>query len=425
MLNCYHQVSSIWQILLLVCSQFTMISLAGCLIILYKWHGKKRNLLLMGMALLVNIVMYVFMQLNSRITGNLQSRSIHIPCIVLILILGGSLVWSAVVLLNETNHRTTINDSAIKEAFDNLPTGVCFFNTDGLPVLCNLAMHRFCFAVSGRDVQFISDLEMCQSNQYIPMEGIRKEGKLFTADDGRAWQLERRSITQESGHRYIQYIAVDVSDLQKTRMELMGENEQLRKVQSDLKRLSANVVTVTREEEILNTKMRVHDEMGRCLIAATQYLKQENQEEIPVELVSSWQKAVSMLKYNNDAPEEDMLLQIRKTCEYLNVAFIQKGELPKQEAAAYVLTCAIRECVTNAVRYAEATELYTELFENEKEAGVVVTNNGNSPTHEIVEGGGLSNLRHRVERAGGMMYVQSVPAFRLTVVIPKKNGGSL
>ena len=53
-------------------------------------------------------------------------------------------------------------------------------------------------------------------------------------------------------------------------LDLTKENEQLRKVQEDLKRLSAKVVAVTREEEILNTKMRVHDEMGRCLVASAQ-----------------------------------------------------------------------------------------------------------------------------------------------------------
>ena len=132
-----------------------------------------------------------------------------------------------------------------------------------------------------------------------------------------------------------------------------------------------------------------------------------------------------MLKYSNDTPDEDMLLQIRKTCEYVHLAFIQTGTLPKQESVAYLLTCAVRECVTNAVRYAEATELYAVFSETESEATVTVTNNGKVPERRIVEGGGLSTLRRRVERAGGAMTVQSFPEFKLTVTVPKEKEGVL
>ena len=42
-----------------------------------------------------------------------------------------------------------------------------------------------------------------------------------------------------------------------------------------------------------------------------------------------------------------------------------------------------------------------------------------------MEGGGLSTLRRRVERAGGIMTVQSFPEFKLTVTVPKEKEGVL
>ena len=90
---------------------------------------------------------------------------------------------------------------------------------------------------------------------------------------------------------------------------------------------------------------------------------------------------------------------------------------------AYLLTCTVRECVTNAVRYAEATELYVVFAETQTESSVTVTNNGRIPESPIVEGGGLSTLRRRVERAGGTMTVQSRPRFQLTVTVPKGKEG--
>lgn len=425
MMTCFYLASSVWQIVLLVISQFAVISLAAGFIMLFKRKCKLQKMIGLGTVFLLNVVLYVLMQLDSRITGAEQGLHLHIPYVVLLVITLLSLWFSTWTVLSETKNRKTINQSSIKEAFDNLPTGVCFFNEAGLPVLCNYAMHRFSFAVCGKDVQLIADLEDCLHDSFTPTANARKDGKVFILDDGRAWQLEKRNFTHENGDRYTQYIAADVTDLHKNRVELTKENEQLRMVQADLKKLSANVVAVTREEEILNTKMRVHDEMGKCLVAAQKYFREGNTEEIPDSIANSWQRAVSMLKYSNDTQEEDMMLQIRKTCEHMKVAFIQTGDLPKKESVAYLLTCAVRECVTNAVRYAQATELYVAFSETEAEAYVTISNNGKIPKSEIVEGGGLSTLRRRIERAGGRMAVQSFPKFQLTVTVPKGKEGVL
>ena len=425
MMTCFYQTSSVWQTVLLVISQFTLVSLAAGTIVLFKRKCKLMKLVRKGAVFALNAVLYVVMQLDSRLTVASQGLHLHIPYGVLLTIILLSLAYGAFAVLGETGNRKSISHSSIKEAFDNLPTGVCFFNESGLPVLCNLSMHRFSFAVCGRDVQFITDLENFRADGFVPAAGVRRDGKVFILNDGSAWQLEKRTFTHENEECYTQYVATDVTDLRKSYVELTKENERLHKVQMELKRLSANVVAVTREEEILNTKMRVHDEMGKCLMAAQKYLKEGCTESVPDSLPAAWQRAVSMLKYSNDTPDEDMLLQIRKTCEYVKLAFIQTGDLPKQERVAYLLTCAVRECVTNAVRYAEATELHAAFTENETEAMVVVTNNGKIPERQIVEGGGLSTLRHRIERAGGTMTVQSFPRFQLTVTVPKEKEGVL
>ena len=99
--------------------------------------------------------------------------------------------------------------------------------------------------------------------------------------------------------------------------------------------------------------------------------------------------------------------------------------MPVKEKIAYLLTCAVRECVTNAVRYAEATALYVDFSETIDAASVVITNNGKNPDGDIKEGGGLSTLRRRIEREGGSMVIQAQPKFRLTVTIPKDKEGVL
>lgn len=425
MLTCFFTIATFWQILLLVFSQFTLISFVVSIVVLYKRGCKPLKLTGVVTAFLINTVLYVLMQLNSRITGASQELHLHIPYAVLVVVVALSLTYNLWALISETNRRKTINRNSIKEAFDNLPAGVCFFNDAGLSVLCNTAMQRFSFSVCGRDVQIITDMEECFADGFIPSGGAKKEGTAFILPNGEVWKLNKRIFTHQNGNSYTQYTAANVTKLYNNREELKQENEHLRMVQEELKRLSANVVAVTREEEILNTKMRVHDEMGRCLLAVQKYLKDDSAEKIPESIVDSWQRAVSMLKYNNDTTDDDMLLQIRKTCESVKLDFVQIGELPKEEKIAYILICAVRECVTNAVRYAEASKLYAEFSESETEASVIVANNGIPPVGEIAEGGGLSSLRLRVERAGGEMYIQSFPEFKLTVSVPKRKEGVL
>lgn len=420
MMTDFCQISSLWQTLLLVLSQLTLVSLTAGLILLLRRGYRLPGQLAMGGVLALNAVLYVLMQLSSRLTGTGTGVTLRVPYGILLAVTALSLAFCGWLLRHEIQNRRSISQSSIKEAFDNLPTGVCFFNEAGLPVLCNLAMHRFSFAVCGRDVQFITELDTCLAEDFTPVAGTKKDGRSFLLEDGTVWQLKKRAVTHENGETYTQFLALDVTDLYGKRSELLRETEQLRKVQADLQRLSANVVAVTREEEILNTKMRVHDEMGRCLLAARTYLKEGGRDSVPDSLAASWQRAVSMLKYSNDTPDEDMLSQIRQTCAFVRLEFIQRGDLPSGEDTAYLLTCAVRECVTNAVRYADATELYADFSEDTHTASVAVTNNGRAPEREITEGGGLSTLRRRVERAGGTMTVESLPRFRLTVTVPKR-----
>ena len=425
MMNCFYEVSTPLQIVLLILSQVAIVTLLGSVLLLWRRYGEPMRFET-GAAtvlMLINVTLYIVIQLDSRLTGADHGLRLNIPYAVLLAFTLFSLVYAVCDVLKVSRGKEVVNNNSVKEAFDNLPTGVCFFNEAGLPVLCNFAMHRFSFAFCGRDVQFITDLEECLSDDFVPIKGTSRDGKAFILPDGKVWQLECRTVTQGDDNQYTQFIASDITELYKTRVELTDENAQLRKAQADLKRLSANVVAATREEEILNTKMRVHDEMGRCLVAAQKYLREGGVQAVDESVVLSWQRAVSMLRYNNESEREDILLQIRTTCQSINLEFIQSGEPPEDENIAYVLSCAVRECVTNAARYAQATELYADFTEDDVTATVTVYNNGKIPDGEITEGGGLSTLRRRVERAGGTMIVQSLPQFRLTVTVPKGKEG--
>ena len=85
-----------------------------------------------------------------------------------------------------------------------------------------------------------------------------------------------------------------------------------------------------------------------------------------------------------------------------------------------MLTAAVRECMTNSVRHAGATELRVVISCDGTAATAVITDNGKAPPSEITEGGGLSSLRAKVEKHGGTMKIRSGSGVELTVSVPLK-----
>ena len=64
------------------------------------------------------------------------------------------------------------------------------------------------------------------------------------------------------------------------------------------------------------------------------------------------------------------------------------GSLPKNEEYANIYILAMRECLTNGVCHAGATELSITMQENDDFYRIRITNNGVAPEKEVVPKGG-------------------------------------
>ena len=72
MMTCFYQASSLWQTVLLIISQLAVISLAAGAIVLFKRKCKLTKLIGTGAVFTLNAVLYIVMQLDSRLTGDAQ-----------------------------------------------------------------------------------------------------------------------------------------------------------------------------------------------------------------------------------------------------------------------------------------------------------------------------------------------------------------
>lgn len=304
--------------------------------------------------------------------------------------------------------------NAVKEGFDRLPLAVCFFNTKGIPVLCNLQMYRLSRYLLGSDLQYLGEMEMALNSPPTSVTPTERTESTFIFPDKTVWQFEKSVVTDGKGTSYIRLMAADVTELHNALLMQEQENKQLRKDAMELAELSENAQAVAREKERLSAKSALHDSLAACLTVTKQYvggnLKSVSREQI----ISEWEHSIAFRNMGKMTAKERLLSQAEKSGIKLRADGVK---LPDEYSD--ILYSAIVVTLNNAVQYAKATELHITVTQGENYYIISIRNDGIPPEKEIAEGGGLTNLRRKVEKTGGYMRVQSLPDFVLRIGVPK------
>ena len=306
--------------------------------------------------------------------------------------------------------------SAVKEALDTLPSAVCYFTPAGTIKLCNTAMYELYRKITQRDLQSLAELnEALEGCDHTT--GVIRDGNVFLFPDGHAWQYSAEKITTVQGEVYTEVIFDDVTELYEKQQELKCQSRELKKMYRELKVLSENVLEMTREQEILNLKTRLHDQMNMGVAAIRQILRQNTTSEENAAAVAQFRRAIQVLREENLYPRDDVSEFIRDA-EVSGVRVEINGELPTEVKLLKALLAVMREACINAARHADATAMYVVSEQTEAAVTLHITNDGRQPEGDITPRGGLVYLEKQITRAGGRMEIQSQPEFLLTVTLP-------
>ncbi len=316
--------------------------------------------------------------------------------------------------------RQELSRDSVKQALDMLPSGICYFTPFGSVKLCNMQMHILFRTLSQSDLQTLAELQdalaHCDAGSGVIRLSHERQTYLFP--DGKAWRYRQSEVTDEDGATYTEAIFSDVTELYHKNLELKAQIKQLSAISRELKRLSDNVLILTREKEVLSAKTKLHDYMGAGLIAIRQILH-HNQTEEAANAIDLFRQAVSAIKNDNAYPQgRSELDRFLHDAEAIGIKVNLSGELPEQEELRRVMILAMRECLTNSVRHAGATTLHVAVEKNGDSISMKITNDGKAPETEVVPKGGLHNLYRHITDCGGTMEIQSKPVFVLTVVLP-------
>lgn len=305
---------------------------------------------------------------------------------------------------------------AVKEALDTLPTAVCYFTPSGAVKLCNKAMYDLFRKIAQSDLQSFRELTQAISG-CVSTTGIIRDADVLLFPDGSAWQYSAQAVTTADGSVYTEAVFSDVTALYEKRQELQRQSGELKKMYQELKNLSEHMQEMTREQEVFNLKSRLHDQMNMGVAAIRQILRQNTTSEENAAAVRQFRRAIALLQEENADPQ-DGLTELIRDASVSGIEISITGELPQTEDALRLLLPLLREACVNAARHADAAKLYVTVERQSGSMTLRIQNDGRQPAEEVTPRGGLADLRKMIAAAGGVMQLQSRPAFELTVTLP-------
>ena len=242
--------------------------------------------------------------------------------------------------------------NAIKESFDNLPAAICIFSGRGLVRLMNRRMLAVGAMLLGSGIQTLSELRAALAQ---PPEGIAADPAMpgiYHFPDGGILRFSEKEITDRDGQRYMEVIASDVTALMAVRARLHRENQRLRALSDDM-------AEIVREEEILNMKIRVHDDIGHSLLSVWQAYWQCTELNELRALSEQRRTTIRLLHTASQEAPADAISYAKARARELGVEVRTVGAFPR-DAAQALFSLAIRECASNCIRHAGGSRILAE-----------------------------------------------------------------
>lgn len=345
------------------------------------------------------------------------------PFITVVALLLG--LTAAVVVFYVHLHRKRLKiltPNSVKESLDALPDGVCFSTVGGMPILVNMQMNRICGELFGCGImnaeKFRNDLNTGEFKNGAKLIRVQPTVMVETGDQ-QFWDF-RSSLLTIGNSEVVELVAYNMTEQYKLNLELKERNRRMDAIGERLRSFRRELAYVTRDKEILNAIIRVHDDLGRALLMLRTYLVQPYTERDRKSLLLLWRFNTEVMKHetepNRPGINWDLLL---RSARNIGVEIIHSGDIPENERHKSVLMAALRECLTNTVKHAKGSRIDITIAETDMTVTAEITNNGIPPASKIREVGGLKNLRTIIENAGGTMTIQSIPSFVLRLALPK------
>lgn len=313
--------------------------------------------------------------------------------------------------------RAGISALSVQEAIDRLPSGLMFVRQDASVVLINTKMRAIMAAVTGavhrHGADFLTAVEAGAT-----AESVDPENPVFELADGTYWLLTRAEVEVQS-ERLVEIVATDVSLRWGLVKELRETQELLEASAWQLQAQIDGLADACLADELMWTRIKVHDVIGQRVSALLRLVKDGSQPEREVLVAITAGLGAELDAREPDRTPAEELRLLRTSLDQIGVKLQGPDELPDDQSRAALVVDIVREAVSNAVKHGSATLISADYRQGEEICRLSICNNGYPALHSVVEGGGLKGMRYRLAEVGGQLTVVTAPEFNLIAEIPR------
>lgn len=410
------------------CWVFVLFLAMVFLLIMESQRGRSKSYLEIVLISICTFIAYLLLQLimgsASKTQANVTAHQEMIYAfeatpVVYIALLSIVLSVATVVLMKRdyTWNRTHITDFSIKEAVDLLPAGVCAYEDSGRVFIKNAVMERLCQAMTGESL--LNGVLFEKSILAYPVKEVMGDKTIHILPDEEVIIFSKETLVID-GNPLTLLAAFDMTEEYAKTQILLQKRRAVQELNSKLVNYNRDIVSIITSQEILNAKVKIHDELGAGLLAIRHYLLNGGNRDEKDIIIDKLKQNLGFLQREMVKDEKDEYLLMFTTANALDVRIVVDGELPEDEPNKHIVATAIHECFTNTVRHAKGDLLHIRVADGEQGKEVIFTNNGEQPVSDIVERGGLASLRSLVEGIDGSMKIDIEEGFRLRICLPER-----
>ena len=410
---------------------FAMVQVILSLYLLVRVTGQKRGGMKVVECVLVLCVSLAMVQFFAVVEDYLVNRDIRgvrfaewfgglpVWMIVAELIAMFTVIGYTVKHLNDWE-RKHITPRSLKEATDLMQDGICYYSENGLAYQVNRRMEQLSMALTG---SYMNDAcEFWDRLYYGRLEdgnlSIRGgDTPMVMLSDGMVYSFVKTKLEIDEG--MYQIFATEITSLYDITKSYRESNARLTEMNKRLRAMGEGINRMVIDKEVLEAKIRIHDNLGAMLLASRRYLANPAPGDRQ-EIIAAWTQNVDLLRHERAETEADDYELLYETAEDVGMTLELEGELPQEPAVKKLVSTAMHECMTNTIRHANGDRLFISVQEAGEGCIVNIRNNGRAPEKEISESGGLGSLRRLADECGAKMTVEGKPEFLLRLECPSR-----
>lgn len=318
--------------------------------------------------------------------------------------------------------KKSVTRLSIKEAVDFFPGGILYAKEGGRTLIANPTMNRLLAAFninSAADALSLWETLMKLQDSYTIDVQTLDDKLLIRIRNAGSWLFSNQTILVNN-KKYIQLLAIDITDEDVLTREMEEMNQALEEIGRELADSINNIEQLEKEREILRMKTRVHDILGQRLSILSRLLESDTE---TIDIVKNIKPLLidltGAITENADTSPEYLLLSLKQSFALIGTVIHIEGALPPDQKSAMAFAEIIRECATNAVRHADAKNVYIKLTETENKYMLLAGNDGTPPSEPINEGSGIAGMRRQIYELSGDFAIGLKSQFQVSLSVPR------